>query len=114
MSDDRIISEGENWVIEDQLDGIEVMTFNSWDYHNPEERAREAFKVYPRQAKLWYQKVVKYERELIAGKPHPDDALLQGQTIGGVEVTEGMIEEFVAEAEEGYWDRLRREHDERH
>lgn len=61
----NIISEGERWTIFDILDAEVVATFDSWRNYDPEARAREFFKAYPRRAALQKEKVVKYDREWV-------------------------------------------------
>lgn len=68
---DRILSEGEQWTIWDQLDGQVAMTFSSWTHYDAETRAREAFAAYPRQASLWRERLVKYEKDRITYKADP-------------------------------------------
>lgn len=65
---DEIISEGEKWTILDLLDGATVATFDSWSHFDPEYRAREMFRAYPRHARLFRERVVKYEREMVDAK----------------------------------------------
>lgn len=67
------ISEGTRYTIRDTLDASVAMTFDSWSHPDPAARAFEAFDAYPRQAQLYAEPVVKYERELLAEKGYPSD-----------------------------------------
>jgi len=66
------LNKGERWTIYDTLDGAVVMEFTSWSHQDPEQRAREAFAAYPRQARLQRQTIVKYETEEIAHKGYDE------------------------------------------
>lgn len=61
-----VISSGWKYIIEDLLDGAEIIAFSDWDVPNPEDRAWEFYKSYPRDARMYKVRIVKYERELIA------------------------------------------------
>lgn len=88
---DRIISEGERWTIWDAYDAGIAASYDSWNTHNPESRARETFESYPRKASLWCERVVKYDKQLIAAKPDPRDINTNETNAATVATNEGTI-----------------------
>lgn len=79
-----IQTEGEEWIIHDDNDDADLITFDSWTSVDPERRAREIFAVYPRDAILLQRKVIRFHQNWVDSNFHrPDQLDLEGAETDG-------------------------------
>ena len=70
---ETVLSTGERWSIYDLLDGTVAISFDSWHFIDPEERARQLFAVYPREADLRVETIKKFGYRLVDVKRDPEN-----------------------------------------